>query len=106
LLKGNLGIGFKLTHVQTDNTFDFFNVLDGTPVPDINRSNRFVYDEMVNAGYINYNIQVKKWGFQAGLRAEHTDWEGDLTQPETQRRRTERRRIPQLVSERRTHLYN
>ncbi|MCB0576392.1 MAG: TonB-dependent receptor family protein, partial [Saprospiraceae bacterium] len=41
--------------------------------------NRFVYDEMVNAGYINYNIKVKKWSFQAGLRAEHTDWKGELT---------------------------
>ncbi|MBK6933144.1 MAG: TonB-dependent receptor [Saprospirales bacterium] len=79
LFKGNLGLGFKMTHVQTDNVFDFFNVLDGTPVPDINRSNRFVYDEMVNAGYVNYNIQLGAWGVQAGLRAEHTNWEGDLT---------------------------
>ena len=83
LLKGKVGIGFKLTNVKTDNTFDFFNVFDGDPVPDIDRSNRFVYDEMVNAGYINYNIQVKKWGFQAGLRAEHTDWKGDLTSLKT-----------------------
>ncbi|MCC6462659.1 MAG: TonB-dependent receptor [Saprospiraceae bacterium] len=79
LLKGKIGIGFKLTQVKTDNTFDFFNVYDEQPVLDINRSNRFVYDEMVNAGYINYNLQVKKWGFQAGLRAEHTDWKGDLS---------------------------
>ncbi|MBV6438487.1 MAG: TonB-dependent receptor [Haliscomenobacteraceae bacterium CHB4] len=78
-LKGKLGIGYKMNHVKTDNTFDFFNVIDGTPVLNIDRSNRFVYDEMVNAGYVNYNIQLKKWGFQAGLRAEHTDWEGELT---------------------------
>lgn len=79
LFKGKLGVGFKLAQVKTDNTFDFFNVIDETPVPDINRSNRFVYEELVSAGYVNYNIQVKKWGFQAGLRAEHTDWQGDLT---------------------------
>ncbi len=79
LFKGKIGAGFKLTNVKTDNIFDFFNVLDGMPVPDIDRSNRFVYDEMVNAGYINYNYQLKKWGFQAGLRAEHTDWKGDLS---------------------------
>ena len=78
-LKGKLGVGFKLNRVETDNTFDFFDVIDGTPVLNIDRSNRFVYDEMVNAGYINYNIKVKKWSFQAGLRAEHTDWKGELT---------------------------
>ncbi len=83
LFKGKLGFGFKLNHVQTDNTFDFFNVLEGTPIINTDRSNRFVYDEMVNAGYLNYNIQVKKWGFQAGLRAEHTDWTGTLTSLKT-----------------------
>ncbi len=82
-LKGKLGFGFKLNKVETDNTFDFYNVLEGTPVINTDRSNRFVYDEMVNAGYLNYNIQVKKWGFQAGLRAEHTDWTGTLTSLKT-----------------------
>lgn len=78
-LKGKLGVGFKLNNVETDNTFDFFNVEDGVSVIDTGRSNQFVYKEMVNAGYINYNVRVKKWSFQAGLRAEHTDWSGDLT---------------------------
>lgn len=79
LFKGKLGIGYKLNHVQTDNTFNFYDVLNESPVLNIDRSNRFEYDEMVNAGYVNYNIQVKKWGFQAGLRAEHTNWDGQLT---------------------------
>lgn len=82
-LKGKLGFGFKLNKVETDNTFDFYNVVEGTPVINTDRSNHFVYDEMVNAGYLNYNIQVKKWGFQAGLRAEHTDWTGTLTSLKT-----------------------
>ena len=68
-----------MNHVQTDNTFDFYNVVNGDPILNIDRSNRFEYDEMVNAGYVNYNIQVKKWGFQAGLRTEHTHWDGELT---------------------------
>lgn len=79
LFNGKIGVGFKLSQVKTDNTFDFFNVINDVPEFDINRSNRFVYDEKVSAGYVNYNIQVKKWGFQAGVRAEHTDWSGDLT---------------------------
>ena len=78
-LKGKLGVGFKMNHVKTDNTFDFFKVINEVPVLDIDRSNKFEYDEMVNAGYLNYNAQVKKWGFQAGIRAEYTDWEGELT---------------------------
>lgn len=82
-LKGKLGVGFKLNDVKTDNTFDFFNVYDGVPEIDTNRSNRFEYHEMVKAGYINYNVQLKKWSFQAGLRAEHTDWSGDLTSMKT-----------------------
>ena len=79
LFSGKFGVGFKITQVKTDNTFDFFNVIDQVPELDINRSNRFVYDETVAAGYANYNIQVKKWGFQAGVRAENTDWKGDLS---------------------------
>jgi hypothetical protein len=79
LWKGTFGAGFKLNNVETDNTFDFFNVIDGNALIDTTRSNRFVYREMVNAGYVNYNVQLKKWGFQAGLRAEHTDWKGELT---------------------------
>lgn len=79
LWKGKFGVGFKLNNVETDNTFDFFNVLNDVPLLDTTRSNRFVYHEMVNAGYVNYNLQLKKWGFQAGLRAENTDWEGELT---------------------------
>ncbi len=79
LWKGKFGAGFKLNNVETDNTFDFFNVLGGVPQIDTGRSNRFVYREMVNAGYLNYNVQLKKWGFQAGLRAEHTNWKGELT---------------------------
>ena len=77
--KGKFGIGFKFNNVETDNTFDFFNVRDGVSQLDTSRSNHFVYHEMVNAGYLNYNFQLKKWGFQAGLRAEHTDWKGELT---------------------------
>ncbi|MFN0216591.1 MAG: TonB-dependent receptor domain-containing protein [Saprospiraceae bacterium] len=79
LWKGKLGIGFKMNNVETDNTFDFYNVTGGVSQIDTGRSNNFVYHEMVNAGYVNYNFQLKKWGFQAGLRAEHTNWKGELT---------------------------
>lgn len=78
--KGKLGYGTKLSDVKSDNTFNFYNVLQNVEVIDTNRSNRFKYLERVYAAYINYNISVgKKWDLQAGLRAEHTKSLGDLT---------------------------
>ena len=35
------------------------------------RSNHFIYDENINAGYINYSKGIKKWTLQAGLRVEN-----------------------------------
>lgn len=75
---GQLGAGIKASYVRTDNTFDFFNVLDNVKVLNIDLSNRFIYTENVNAAYVSYSRQLKKWGFNAGLRAEQTNSEGDL----------------------------
>jgi len=78
--KGKLGYGVKLSDVKSDNTFNFFNVLQNVEVIDTNRSNRFKYLERVYAAYLNYQISLgKKWDLQAGLRAEHTKSLGDLT---------------------------
>lgn len=78
-LKGKLGVGFKVSSVKTDNTFDFFNILKDADVKDDNRSNRFTYDEMVSAGYINYNRPLsKKVTLQLGLRGENTKSLGKL----------------------------
>ena len=79
-LKGKLGAGFKIAQVETDNTFDFFNQVDGVDVLDPARSNQFAYTENVNAAYVNYNRQLnQKFSFQMGLRAEQTNSTGDLT---------------------------
>jgi len=80
LWKGKLGYGVKLSDVKSDNTFNFYNVLQNVEVIDTNRSNRFKYLERVYAAYINYNISLgKRWDLQAGLRSEHTKSLGDLT---------------------------
>ena len=79
-LGGNIGIGTKLSNVATNNSFLFFNVVNGAEVKNNTRSNIFDYDENVFAGYINYSRNLsKKWTMSAGLRAEHTDATGDLT---------------------------
>lgn len=79
LWAGKLGVGFKLSDVKTDNTFDFFNVLNDADVKDDSRSNRFTYSEMVNAVYLNYNRPLsKKVTLQVGLRGENTKSFGSL----------------------------
>ncbi|MCR9290113.1 MAG: TonB dependent receptor [Bacteroidetes bacterium] len=76
---GKLGLGAKISHVGTRNTFLVFDGVNGSAVRDDSLSNRFNYDENVNAGYISFARPLgKKWNFSAGLRAEHSDIHGDL----------------------------
>ncbi|SFR53022.1 Outer membrane receptor proteins, mostly Fe transport [Robiginitalea myxolifaciens] len=77
-LGGKLGAGFKISRVDTDNVFDFFNVEGGNEILDLDQSNRFTYLEDIYAGYFNYNIRWKKWNVQAGLRVERTVSDGQL----------------------------
>lgn len=76
---GKAEVGTKISLVQTDNSFNFFNVINGEDIRDLDRSNQFEYRENVNAGYVNFSKQIKKWGIQAGVRVEHTHSTGDLT---------------------------
>jgi iron complex outermembrane receptor protein len=72
---GKLGIGTKISFVETDNTFQRLNISNSGSVED--NHNNFKYTENINALYVNYNKQFKK-GFmiQAGLRAENTHSQG------------------------------
>jgi outer membrane receptor protein involved in Fe transport len=49
------------------------------PILDTDKSNQFTYDENVNAGYVSFGKQWKKFGIQAGVRVEQTDSKGELT---------------------------
>lgn len=77
-LKGKLGAGYKISQVVTDNTFNFYNIYGTNEQLDQTRSNRFEYTERVIAAYLNYQFTYKNLDFQAGLRAENTNSEGDL----------------------------
>ncbi len=78
-LKGKLGVGLKLSYINTDNTFDFFNQLNGENILDTSQSNQFEYQENINAAYVNFNRKWGKWNLQFGLRVENTDSDGILT---------------------------
>lgn len=77
---GRLGIGGKVGVVNTDNDFKRYDVFSSSKVLDTLKSNRFEYNENINALYVNYNKQLKKGiMFQVGVRAENTNLKGTST---------------------------
>jgi hypothetical protein len=64
--------GLKASYVTTDNDALYQNNTPGGYVTDEGKTNHFIYKENINAAYVNFSREVKKWGFQAGLRAENT----------------------------------
>lgn len=77
-----LEAGIKISDVKTDNDLEaqIKNSTTGnTYINDVTRSNRFIYDEKIDAAYINLNKSYKKLSVQAGLRAEYTSSEGKLS---------------------------
>lgn len=71
--------GIKSSYVNTDNNalYTNYNNSTGQWTPDASRSSHFLYKENINAAYVNYSRQLKKWGVQAGLRLENTNGKGD-----------------------------
>ena len=68
--------GVKSSYVTTDNNAVYQNQTTSGTAVDEGKTNHFIYKENINAAYINYNQQIKKWGLQAGLRAENTNAKG------------------------------
>lgn len=74
--KGKFDLGAKSSYVETTNEANFFNILPWGQTIDFNKTNSFNYKENINAAYLNYSKEIKKWGFQLGLRAENTNSNG------------------------------
>lgn len=72
-------VGAKVSFVKTDNDARFDSLRMGNWMLDENRSNHFIYQENVNAAYINYSRQFKKVHVQLGLRGEQTHITGTST---------------------------
>lgn len=73
---GKWDAGAKSSFVQTDNTADFFDVINNQPQPNYEFSNRFKYKENINAAYLNFSKDWKYFSVQAGLRIENTNIKG------------------------------
>jgi hypothetical protein len=70
--------GFKTSFVNTDNNAIYDSLNYGQHVRDIGRSNHFIYEENVNAAYVNYSRHIGKKVFaQLGLRLENTNAKGN-----------------------------
>ncbi|HEV7350860.1 outer membrane beta-barrel protein [Telluribacter sp.] len=71
-----LETGAKLSWVHSDNDVLFVNILEGRSQIDSGKTNHFIYDENIIAGYINLNRKFKKSTVQIGLRGEQTNATG------------------------------
>jgi iron complex outermembrane receptor protein len=70
--------GVKTSYVKTDNNAAYDSLKNGQTVHDYNRSNHFVYEENINAAYVNYSRPFnKKFSGQLGLRLENTNAKGN-----------------------------
>ena len=88
LKKGSkLEAGVKSSFVKTDNDAIYKIKAGQEYQQDDGKTNHFIYEENINAAYVNYSKQFKKWGLQAGLRAENTvakgEQKGNSSQPDS-----------------------
>lgn len=72
----NWEAGLKTIFIKTDTDTRWEEETPAGWVPDAGKSNHFIYREWINAGYVNYAKDWKKWGLQAGLRLENTRTKG------------------------------
>jgi iron complex outermembrane receptor protein len=70
--------GLKSTIAKTDNNAGYDTLHNGRLMRDYGRSNYFIYEENINAAYVNYSKPLsKKVTTQLGLRLENTSAKGD-----------------------------
>lgn len=67
-----LAAGLKTSYTQTDNIANYFYTQNNITQPDYGKTNHFIYQESINAAYINVNRDFKRFSIQAGLRLENT----------------------------------
>lgn len=71
-----LETGIKTSFVKTDNDLKFFNATSGSLIPDLSKTNHFIYEENINAVYGNVSKKWDKFKATAGLRMENTNVKG------------------------------
>ncbi|TDH23437.1 hypothetical protein EXU57_16640 [Segetibacter sp. 3557_3] len=69
-----LETGVKTAINKTDNLAEYFQYYSANWVPDLSRSNHFLYKEKISAAYGSIDAKQGKWHWQAGLRYEITSY--------------------------------
>lgn len=64
--------GVKSSYVSSDNDIRFYNMISGVQLFDSLRSSHFLYSENINAAYLNFKKNYKKFAYQVGVRSEQT----------------------------------
>ncbi|MDO4230389.1 MAG: TonB-dependent receptor, partial [Capnocytophaga sp.] len=73
----NFTYGGKITQTKTDNEVNFFDLTNGTPILDAQKSNVFEYTENIQALYADMAKDLgEKWKVKLGLRVENTQTKG------------------------------
>jgi len=67
-------MGWKSSHINTDNLAQYYYLQSGGWKDDLGKSNHFLYTENIHAAYTNAETKTGKWNFQAGLRYEYTTY--------------------------------
>jgi len=73
--KAKIEAGVKSSWVKNNNEVNYERQSGNAWLPDA-RSNHFIYDENINAAYLNASGQWGKWSLQGGLRLENTNAKG------------------------------
>lgn len=76
LTRGMLKAGIKSTFTTTDNDARWVYQQGGEWKNDAGKTNHFVFQENINAAYVSYSSSVKKFSYEAGVRAEQTSTSG------------------------------
>jgi hypothetical protein len=69
-----LEAGVKTAINKTDNLASYYYYNNNIRIPDLNRSNHFLYDEKISAAYASFDGEKGKWHWQLGLRYELTNY--------------------------------
>lgn len=72
-----LQLGWKSSHISTDNTASYQNFDGINWNDDYNKSNHFLYRENIHALYSSLETKYKKFSMQAGLRYEYTNYDAN-----------------------------
>lgn len=100
LHNGKLEAGFKLSHVNTDNSSIYYDPGAVSPVADLSKSAYYINQENIHAAYVNLHTRMNKWYFEPGLRLEQTLMSGTEAYSHTAFRQNYLQLFPTIFIER------